>query len=62
MNIDKMVNMILIKLSQDHNIFYMERRSYKDNRVFKSFIIKIDDNTEEFNSKKDLLLYIKEMI
>ena len=62
MNIDRMINMLLIKLSQNHKIFYMEKRNYKDTKIYKSYLIKIDDITKEYNSKTDLLFYLKEMI
>ena len=58
MNIDKMINMLLIKLSQSNSVFYKERRTYKNDKVYKTYIIKINNSTEEFNSKKDLLLYL----
>ena len=62
MNIDKMINVLLIKLSKQHDIFYMEKRTYKKDKIYKTFIIKIDETTEEFKSKRDLLLYLKEEI
>jgi len=62
MNIDKMINILLIKLSEQYNIFYMERRTYKKDKIYKTFIIKIDETTEEFKSKRDLLSYLKEEI
>ena len=62
MNTDKMINVLLIKLSNQHDIFYMERRTYKKDKIHKTFIIKIDGTTEEFKSKRNLLLYLKEEI
>lgn len=58
MNIDKMTNMLLIKLSKKHDIFYMEKRSYKEGKIYKSFIIKIDKTSQEFRNKRDLLLWL----
>lgn len=58
MNIDKMINMLLIKLSNNHNIFYMEKRSYTNNKVYKTFIIKIDKISNKFRNKRDLLIYL----
>lgn len=57
-NIDKMINMLLLKLSRTHNIFFMEKRNYRDDKVFKSFIVKIDKTSEEFRNKRDLLIYL----
>ena len=51
-----MINILLLKLSNEHNIFYMERRTYKENKVQKFFIVNIDGNNYYFNSKKDILL------
>lgn len=58
MNINKMIDMLLIKLSQIHNVFYMEKRTYKEGKIYKSFLIKIDSITKEFRSKRDLLIYL----
>lgn len=55
MNIDRMINMLLLKLSKEYDIFYMERRTYKDNKVYKSYIVNIDGNNGEYKNKKDLL-------
>lgn len=51
-----MINILLLKLSNEHNIFYMEKRTYKDNKTKKSFIINIDNDVYYFNHKKDILL------
>lgn len=62
-NINEAINRSLLILSQKHKIFYMEKRNYKDMKCFKSFILKIDDSeTNEFNNKADLLMYLKELI
>lgn len=53
-----MINMLLLKLSKTHNIFFMEKRSYRDDKVYKSFIIKIDEMNKEFRNKRDLLIYL----
>lgn len=58
MNIDKMINMLLIKLSKKHDIFFMEKRNYRDDKIYKSFIVKIDKKSEEFRNKRDLLIYL----
>lgn len=62
MNIDKMINMLLIKLSEKQNIFYMEKRNYINGKTYKSYIISIKKQSEEFKSKRELLLYLKEMV
>lgn len=57
-NIDKMINILLLNLSKTHDIFFMEKRSYRDNKVYKSFIVKIDKTSEEFRNKRDLLIFL----
>lgn len=61
MNIDRMINILLIKLSEKHNIFYMEKRSYKENKANKSFFVKIDNKSQEFRNKRDLLIYLSKV-
>ena len=58
MNIDKMLNMLLLKYSHNKKIFYMERKTYENGKIYKHYLFKTDDITKEFNSKKDLLLYL----
>lgn len=48
--------MLLLKLSKEHDIFYIERRTYKDNKVYKSYVVNIDGNNGEYKNKKDLLI------
>lgn len=54
--------MLLQKLSFSHNIFYLEKRSYNEGKVYKTYIIKVDKTSNEFKSEKDLLIYLKGMI
>lgn len=58
MNINKMLNMLLLKLAKTHNIFFMEKRNYRDDKVYKSFVVKIDKTSEEFRNKRDLLIFL----
>lgn len=62
MNIERMIEVVLRKLSIEHTIFLMERRTYKDNKVYKSYILSIDGEQEEYRNKYDLFFAIKEMI
>jgi hypothetical protein len=62
MNIERMIEVALRKLSIEHTIFLMERRTYKDNKVYKSYILSIDDEQQEYKNKFDLFFAIKEMI
>ena len=62
-NVDKMINMLLLKLSKRFDIFFMERRTYKKNKVSKSYYIKYEDKnhegeTENFNNKRQVLIYL----
>ena len=56
-----MINMLLLKLSKTYDIFFMEKRSYKNDKIYKSFVIKIDKTSEEFRNKRDLLIYLSKM-
>jgi hypothetical protein len=57
-NIDKMINMLLLKLAKCNDIFFMEKRTYKNSKIYKSYIINIGKEKEEFRSKRDLLIYL----
>ena len=59
-NVKKMINMLLQKLSLEYDVFYMEKRNYRDGKTFKTFIIKIGNIKEEFRSERDLLLFLKD--
>ena len=58
MNLDRMINMLLINLSKKYKIFYMEKRSYKGDKTYKSFYVKIGKISEEFMNKRDMLKYL----
>jgi len=58
MNIDKMINMLLIKLSKHYDIFYMEKRNYKKDKIYKTYMVNIDELKEEFRNKRELLIYL----
>lgn len=60
MNINKMLNMLMQKISLTDKIFYMEQRTYKDGKVYKNYKLKINDETFDFNSQKDILLWLKD--
>lgn len=60
MNIQKMLNMLMQKISLTDKIFYIEQRTYKDGKVYKSYKVKIGKLNEEFNSQKDILLWLKD--
>ena len=59
-NIKKMINMLLQKLSLEYDVFYMEKRNYRDGKTYKTFNIKIGNIKEEFKSERDLLLFLKD--
>lgn len=59
-NIKKMINMLLQKLSLEYDVFYMEKRNYHDGKIYKTFNIKIGNIKEEFKSERDLLLFLKD--
>ena len=57
-----MIDMLLRKLSTEHYVYYIEKRTYKNNKVYKSYVINIDRIKKEYNNKCDLLYGLKEMI
>ena len=59
-NIKKMINMLLQKLSLEYDVFYMEKRNYRDGKTYKTFTIKIENVKEEFKNERDLLLFLKD--
>ena len=62
MNIDRMIHTLLFKLSIKHKIFVLEKKNYRNCHVFKSYLLKIDDNDSvEFQSKKDFLIYLSKL-
>jgi len=61
MNIDKMINMLLIKLSKKHYVFYMDKRTYTENKINKTYYIKIDNHKKDFRNKRDLLMYLSKI-
>lgn len=61
MNINKMINMLLLNLSKTRSVFYMEKRTYKDMKTYKSYLITINKKKEEFRNKKDLLIYLSKI-
>lgn len=61
MNIKKMIEMLLTKISFKHKIFYLEQRTYKEGKVFKNYKVKIDNGKmQEFNSLTQLLIFLKD--
>jgi hypothetical protein len=74
MNIDRMINISLLKLSNKYQYNLIEMRTYKKSKKYTSIklvIYKYDEKEEnkkhyyktlEFKSKRDLLLKLKEMI
>lgn len=61
MNIDKMINMLLLKISKTKSVFYMEKKTYKDMKIYKSYTITINKKKEKFRNKKDLLIYLSKL-
>lgn len=61
MNIKKMIEMLLTKISFKHKIFYLEQRTYKEGKIFKNYKVKIDNGKmKEFNSLTQLLIFLKD--
>lgn len=62
MNINKMIDMLLLEISKDRTIYYIEKRTYKEMKSYKTYIISFNKQTEEFKNKIDLLKYLKELV
>lgn len=60
MSIQQMLNVIMQKISLKYKIFYMEKRTYKEGKVYKTYRVKIGNQNKEFNSQTDLLLWLKD--
>lgn len=56
-----MINMLLLKISKTKSVFYMEKKTYKDMKIYKSYTITINKKKEEFRNKKDLLIYLSKL-
>ena len=56
-----MVDILLTKASQNHKVVYFETRTYKDDKVFKNYKVKIDKKpAQEFKSLYGLLIFLKD--
>lgn len=60
MNINKMIDMLLRQISLKSKVFYMEKRTYKQNELYKDYYVKINNTKREFRNKYDLLLWLKD--
>lgn len=60
MNINKMIDMLFRKIAINNKVFYMERKTYTNNKTYKNYYVKINNTKKEFTSKYDLLLWLKE--
>ena len=70
---DKYINMILLQLSNNYKVNYTELRTYKENRIYTNFIVKLYKymplkdkyrctKTIEARNKRALVLKLKELI
>ena len=61
MNINKMINMLLQQLSLEYETCtLLEFDTYKEGKVYQNYKVKIGNISEEFRSKKKLLLWLKD--
>ena len=60
MQISKMIDMLLRNIARTKKTTLVEMKTYKENKVYKNYIIKIGKTTREFRSQIDLLLYLKD--
>lgn len=60
MNIRRMVDLLLQKLSIKHKVYFMERRYYNNAKVSKSYLLNIDGDTMTLGSLIEVLTYLKQ--
>ena len=50
--------MLLLEIAKKRDVFFMEKRTYKHNKIYKGFFIKIGNEQENFKNKRELLTYL----
>ena len=60
MQISKMIDILLRNIAKKYKATLIEMKTYKDDKVYKSYRVKIGNINKEFKNQTDLLLYLKE--
>lgn len=59
MQISKMIDMLLRNIAKKYKATLIEMKTYKDDKVYKSYRVKIGNINEEFKSQIELLMFLK---
>lgn len=60
MQISKMIDMLLRNIAKKYKATLIEMKTYKDDKVYKSYRVKIGNINEEFKSQIELLMFLKD--
>ena len=60
MQISKMIDILLRNIAKEYKATLIEMKTYKDDKVYKSYIVKIGNINEEFKSQIELLMFLKD--
>lgn len=58
MNISKMIHQLLLMKSSKEKISVVEFKTYKDFKCYKSYKLKINEETYDFNTQMELLNFL----
>lgn len=57
---ERLINILLLKLSLKDKASYTEIRTYKEGKTYKKYIICIGKEKETFKGKRELVMYLYE--
>ena len=60
MQISKMIDMLLRNIAKEYKATLIEMKTYKDDKVYKSYRVKIGNINKEFKSQIELLIFLKD--
>ena len=60
MQISKIIDMLLRNIAKKHKVVLIEFKTYKNEKVYKSYRVKIRNINEEFKSQIELLIFLKD--
>ena len=60
MQISKMIDILLRNIAKEYKATLIEMKTYKDDKVYKSYRVKIGNINEEFKSQIELLMFLKD--
>lgn len=60
MQISKMIDILLRNIAKEYKATLIEMKTYKDDKVYKSYRVKIGNINKEFKSQIELLIFLKD--